>query len=318
MAPLLHECLAEAIGTGFIVIFGVGSVCCAVLTGALQGLLQVALVWAIAVALAIYATGAVSGAHLNPAVSLALAAWRPEAFPRRKLVPYVAAQMAGAVAAGCINLAVFGELFDRFDAKRGCRRGEPCSVFSAMAFGEYAPNPGAFGADWANGAPDFAGPHVVLLVEAWGTFVLMYLILALTNPAAEVPKAAQPPLIGLAVAALIACYAPITQAGWNPARDLGPRLVAWAAGYGKVALPGPRSDFWAYVVGPCLGALCAVPVYDRTLGAGLRPADVELSECATDASGEPCQLIEGKCVRLESGCEVRARPVGKERAGQAS
>jgi len=56
------------------------------------------------------------------------------------------------------------------------------------------------------------------------------------------------------VAVNLALYAPITQAGWNPARDFGPRVIACAAGWGKVAIPGPQNGFWVYVVGPCLGA----------------------------------------------------------------
>lgn len=58
----------------------------------------------------------------------------------------------------------------------------------------------------------------------------------------------------LTVAVNLALYAPITQAGWNPARDFGPRVIACAAGWGKVAIPGPQNGFWVYVVGPCLGA----------------------------------------------------------------
>src|SRR5205085_9432199 len=84
--------LGEVLGTLLLVLFGTGSVACAVLTGALQGLWQVAVVWGFGVTLAIYCSAALSGAHLNPAVSLAFALWRADRFPRRRLVPYWLAQ----------------------------------------------------------------------------------------------------------------------------------------------------------------------------------------------------------------------------------
>ena len=75
-----------------------------------------------------------------------------------------------------------------------------------------------------------------------------------------------PFFIGFTVAVLICLFAPITQAGWNPARDFGPRLVAWMAGFGSVAIPGPRGGFWIYIVGPFAGALTGAFIYDRMIG----------------------------------------------------
>ncbi len=85
-------------------------------------------------------------------------------------------------------------------------------------------------------------------------------------------------LVGATVAALIAVFAPVTQAGWNPARDLGPRLVALLAGYGAVALPGPQGGFWIYLVGPLLGGPLGGLLYERAVRphlAGRLPAGSE-------------------------------------------
>ena len=87
--------VGEVLGTFLLVLFGTGSVACAVLTGALQGLWQVAVVWAFGVTIAIYCSAALSGAHLNPAVSLAFALLSPRSFPLERLLPYVLAQLAG-------------------------------------------------------------------------------------------------------------------------------------------------------------------------------------------------------------------------------
>src|SRR5215210_1069569 len=96
MQKLMSALVGEALGTFLMVLFGTGSVACAVLTGALQGLWQVAVVWGFGVTIAIYCSAALSGAHLNPAVSLAFALLRPKSFPRGLLLPYCLAQLFGA------------------------------------------------------------------------------------------------------------------------------------------------------------------------------------------------------------------------------
>src|SRR5436309_15961580 len=96
-SSLSSRCMAEALGTFLLVFFGCGAVHVAVLTGALAGLWQVAVVWAVAIMLAIYLVGGISGAHINPAITLALAAWGR--FPWRDVACYVLGQLAGAFAA---------------------------------------------------------------------------------------------------------------------------------------------------------------------------------------------------------------------------
>jgi len=252
LAKFFHQCMAEFFGTLFIVLFGVGSVCSAVSSGMLMGLWQVAVVWGFGVALAIYATAAVSSAHLNPAVTLACAV--TGRFPFRLVVPYWVAQMLGGFVGGLINLSVFGPLINAMEDDHG--------VTTAMMFGEYFPHPGLDG-----NVPDVSVGHA-LGVEAWGTGILMFIILVLTDPSncCLRNKDAAPLLIGFTVAVLISCYAPLTQAGFNPARDFGPRLAAALAGWGETAIPGPRSGFWVYVVGPLLGAPLGAVLYDQTMG----------------------------------------------------
>src|ERR671939_232713 len=107
MQKLTSALVGEVLGTFLLVLFGTGPVACAVLTGALQGLWQVAVVWGLGVAIAIYTSAALSGAHLNPAVTAAFALVRPQRFPRSRALPYVAAQVAGAEIAALIVWAVF-------------------------------------------------------------------------------------------------------------------------------------------------------------------------------------------------------------------
>ncbi|MBI4312823.1 MAG: aquaporin [Chloroflexi bacterium] len=259
---LLQQCIAETVGTFLLVLFGTGAVASAVLTGAQVGLWQVAVVWGLGVTFAIYATAAVSGAHLNPAVSLAFALLRPREFPLRKLVPYWGAQLLGGVLAGLVILLVFGPFIARFEAAQGLVRGNAGSELSAMVFGEYFPNPAMFGT--GDAAHALISPLGAATVEGLGTAVLAFMVFALTdrrNTGLPV-KYLAPPLIGFTVAALISLFAPLTQAGWNPARDFGPRIVAFLAGWGSIAIPGPYGGFWVYIAGPLIGAPLGAAVYD--------------------------------------------------------
>lgn len=263
---LLHQCIAECLGTMFIVIFGVGSVCTAVLTDSNVHLWHIAVVWGFGVALAILSTASVSGAHLNPAVSLAFSLFRPKDFPFAKLLPYWLAQYTGGVLGGAMNLLIFGPLFRQFEIENGIIRGETNSLKTAKAFGEYFPS-----YDENMIEKDVISTPFAMMVEAWGTAVLMFMILALTDPRQKIMhnKELLPFYIGFTVAVLISLYAPLTQAGWNPARDFGPRLVAAMAGWGRVAIPGPKNSFWIYIIGPKIGAPLGALLYDLLINPGL-------------------------------------------------
>ncbi len=268
----LRMSAGETVGTYLLVLFGTGSVAAAVITGAQVGLWQVAAVWGFGIALAIYATAALSGAHLNPAVSLAFAIFRPKEFPVSRLPLYWVSQMAGGVMAGATIWWLFGNFISRFEATNGLVRGEPGSQHSAMVFGEYFPNPDVFGTGAS--AQDLISPTGAMVVEAFGTGVLVLLIFSLVDKRAGglSPGRLAPLFIGFAVAILISLFAPLTQGGWNPARDFGPRLVALAAGWGSIAIPGPQNGFWVYIVGPLIGGPLGAAVHEILLRRGPREA----------------------------------------------
>ena len=272
--PALRETsrvvIGEAVGTYILVLFGTGSVAAAVATDAQVGLWQVAVVWAFGVALAIYVTANVSGAHLNPAVSLAFAIFRRREFSFRMLPLYWTAQLIGSVLAGVTVLAVFSAFIVRFETENGIVRGEDGSQLSAMMFGEYFPNPEMYGT--GPEAAALISPAGAVFVEGFGTAILALVIFSLTDRrnAGLSTKNMTPLLIGFTVAALISLFAPLTQAGWNPARDFGPRIVAFFAGWGSVAIPGPSNGFWVYIVGPMIGAPVGAAVHEFLVRPGLR------------------------------------------------
>jgi len=246
---LRRQLLAELIGTFLIVQVGTGSVMSAIFTDSLVGLFQIASVWIIAVTIAICTTASISGAHLNPAISIAFAAVRPsETFGWRKVIPYSLAQLLGAVLGSCLNLVLYGSLISAFETNNGIVRGTASGLASARAFGEYFASP--------------VSTATAFLAEVMGTGILSFVIFALTNSKNDGVKGGFiPPLIGLTVGALIAVLAPLTQAGFNPARDFGPRIVAWFAGWHLVAF----TKCWVYIIGPIIGALLGASVADHLL-----------------------------------------------------
>jgi len=256
---LTGECLSEFLGTLILVFFGVGAVNAAVLTGAQAGLWQVAIVWGIAIALAIYTTGAVSGCHINPAITIAMAVWR--GFPRAKIAPYILAQVAGAFCGSLILYGLFHDIIPNFEPAHNLVRGEPGSQLSAMVFGEYFPNPAIFGT-----TPEAfrqVSHATAMLAETIGTAFLAGFVFSLTEPRnSEAPKFMVPLFIGLTVSIIISIVAPLTQAALNPARDFGPRLLSYLFGWGEIAIPGPRGGFFTvYILSPIIGAVFGAGVY---------------------------------------------------------
>src|SRR6476469_5254795 len=119
--PVPKWAIGEFFGTFLLVFFGCGSVCAAVTTGAQVGVFQVAIVWGLGIATAIYLTGSLSSAHLNPAVTIASAAW--SRFPVRLVLPYVLVQMLGAFAAAAVLFSIFSGAIGGFEAKHNIVRG---------------------------------------------------------------------------------------------------------------------------------------------------------------------------------------------------
>lgn len=271
---LLYECMAEFWGTMMIVIFGVGSIHAAVVVNAHAELWHVAMMWGFGVAVAIYCTASVSGGHLNPALSLAFAIFRPNKFPWTKLGWYWLAQILGGTAGGAMNLLLYQTFIERFEGLNEIDRGSEGSELSAMVFGEYFPNP-----SWAQanrvGDENMNGlvrPFGAFCVEAWMTGILMFVVLAVTDDKQKIlpRKELAPFIIGLLVSVLVGLYGPLTMVCVNPARDFGPRVVAAIAGWDSIAFPGPRDGFWVYILGPMVGASLGALAYVTTIEPGLR------------------------------------------------
>ena len=273
MGPF-RKCIAEFFGTYLLVFLGCGVVHGAVLTGSLAGLWQVAIVWGVAVMLAIYVTGSTSGAHINPAMTLAFALRGRFSWPL--VVPYIASQLIGAFAAAATLFVLFGPFLEAKEREKQVTRGGPGSEVTAMCYGEYFPSPGPLAAapgpyseQAARELAAMVPESTAVLAEALGTLLLALVVFAVTDPRNNGGPGTNlaPVFIGLTIAALIAAIAPLTQACFNPARDFGPRLFAYLAGWGSVAIPGPTPNGFltVYIIAPIVGAAAGACLYDGIL-----------------------------------------------------
>jgi len=252
-----REFIGEFIGTFILVLFGCGSVAVSVLFNAHQGLLQIALVWGFGVSLAIYATRHLSCAHLNPAVTLALVTGKR--MQARKMPTYLLAQFLGAIAAGLLLYALFSPSIAAFEQTQQIVRGSPESTQVAKIFGEYYQLPGN---------PAVVSLPLAAAVEALGTFLLVLMVFSLTEGCnlGRPDDNLAPIFIGLTVTSVISLLGPLTQAGLNPARDLGPRLVAMIFGWGLAALPDKQGGFfWVYILAPIVGGQIASLFFTKVL-----------------------------------------------------
>lgn len=252
-----REFIGEALGTFVLVLFGCGSVAVSVLFNAHQWLMQVALAWGIGVTLAIYLTRHLSCAHLNPAVSLAMVA--SGRMSPQKMPVYLVAQFTGAILAGLTLYLLFSPSIAAYEHARGIVRGTAESVKTAMMFGEYYPNPGTAA---------IVSLPLAIGAEAFGTFLLVLMIFAMTEGCnvGRPDDALAPVFIGLTVTSIICLIAPLTQAGLNPARDFGPRLVAWLTGWGDAAFPDHVGGFFhVYILAPLIGGVIAALFFVRIL-----------------------------------------------------
>ena len=279
---LWAELGAEFVGTFILMLFGNGAVVVSVATGSYD-LWAVSLMWFVGVSLAIYAAGAVSGAHINPAVTLSFAAFTE--FPWRKVGPYVVAQVLGAFTASVAIYVAFHGVINNFEAANNIVRGEPGSQLSAMVFTTYAPNPAIVGTGTA--AFDqvplwtwFASEMIITALLVFGVFYIIEEVNA-GRPLANIG----PAVIGILVAGLVAYEAPVSMAALNPARDLGPRVFALLAGWGDIALPGPRAGFWIPTVSTVVGGLIGGAIYTY-LYKRVYPTPAEVGEEPPEVRGE--------------------------------
>lgn len=226
--PLIYRLIAELAGTAMLVLFGAGSVVAALTIGdgslSYAGLGFIALTFAIVVAVVIHSLGHVSGAHINPAVTFALAVTKR--FAWSEVGPYMLAQLLGGAVGAFVVVAMFGS--------------------DAVDLG------GVGGTALGDGVSFGAG----VVAEVVGTFILVFTIMAVAVDS-RAAKGWAGLMIGLAVACAVLVIGPLTGASLNPARTFGPNVAASLFGGSS-----DWAQFALYCIGPLLGAVAAAVSYD--------------------------------------------------------
>ena len=240
-----REAAAEFFGTMILIAFGVGVVAQTVLSGNANGsVLSINIAWGIAVMLGIYTAGGVSGAHLNPAVTIALAVHRQ--FPWSKVLPYSIAQVAGAFAGAALVYVTYREAFGAFDSGVRAVQG---ATGTAGIFATY-PQPYL----------SIAGGFVDQVI---GTMLLMAGVMAVTDQKNVAPPAwLTGPLVGVLVVGIGMAFGFNAGYAINPARDLGPRLFTFVAGWGGDVFTAGNGWWWVPIVAPIIGAILGAFLYD--------------------------------------------------------
>jgi MIP family channel proteins len=247
---LVREVLAECLGTFVLIVFGVAVVAQTVLSRQAAGsALAINIGWGLAVTMACYVSAGVSGAHLNPAVTIALAVHRR--FPVSKIAPYVAGQMVGAFLASVVVFVTYREALDAFDG--GMRQ----ISGAAGTAGIWATYPQAF-------LSTFPGGFIDQIV---GTALLVGVIFAMTDTRSSPPPSGTTPVVvGLLVLLIGMTFGFNSGYAINPARDLAPRVFTAIAGWGGGVFSAGNSWWWVPVVAPCIGGVIGGWVYDLFIG----------------------------------------------------
>jgi glycerol uptake facilitator protein len=208
--------------------------------------------WCLAVAFAVYVAGGITGAHINPAISLG-AAIRKQ-LPWGKFPGYVVAQVLGCFVGAALVFLVYNNAINHFDQMNNIVKGTPKSLPTYSTFATFP-------------APYFHNVLGPLIDQIVGTFFLALFVFAITDEF-NLPVRANlgPWMVGMVVMAIGISFGANAGYAINPARDFGPRIFAWIAGWGKLAMPGDygwiNNYFWVPIVGPLIGGAIAAFAYD--------------------------------------------------------
>ncbi|KAF9523232.1 aquaporin-like protein [Crepidotus variabilis] len=249
---VLHQELAEFFGMTVFIFFGTAVNCQVVLstnTGIASSpkgeFLSQTLGWGIGLAIGAWVSGGISGGHLNPAVTLAMATWR--GFPWRRVPGYIFAQLWGGIVGAGLVYGTYHEAINIFEGGRGRRTSATASMFVTYAL-------------------EYPSAATCFFTEFLGTAILVFTVMATTNKKLKVVAESVgllPLALFLVLTGLSSAFGMQTSWAFNPARDFGPRVLLSFVGYGK-QLYTYRNEYWIWcpIMAPFLGGQVAAAFYE--------------------------------------------------------
>jgi len=251
-SSLSAELFAEFLGTLVLVLFGNGVVAMVILFGSgipgqivNGGYTNITFAWGLGVTMGVYIAGRITGGHINPAVTIAVAIFRE--FPWRKVIPYCLVQTAGAFVAAAIVFWDYHPAFLKLD---------PTLEHTAGVFTTFPAFPQILSAGF--------------LDQVIGTALLLLMIFAITDERNQPPGNLGPLMIGLVVVVIGMSFGGMHGYPINPARDFGPRLFTVTAGFKNNGLTDGTNVFLVPIFGPIVGGIIGAAVYDYGIRRFLR------------------------------------------------
>lgn len=246
---MFGECFGELIGTFIFMFIGTGTVASLVAAGTNITFWDLSICWGLAITMAVFIVGLVSGAHLNPSVTIALAVWK--GFDKAKVVPYIISQIIGAFLAAALTYGLYGGAITAYENTKNIVRASNAGWATAGIFTTFP----------RTGLTMFNAFMVELCITAF----LVLLIFAVSDGRNQsCPKAGFPAIaIGLTVAFIGVSFGPLTGFSMNFARDFGPRLFCMIAGWGPSVLGPNGYGLIVPLFAPIIGGVIGGGIYEK-------------------------------------------------------
>ncbi|QLL40686.1 aquaporin family protein [Buchnera aphidicola (Aphis craccivore)] len=229
---ILQQCIAEFLGTGLIIFFGVGCLAASKLTNFHFNKYEMSIIWGFSVALSIYLSISISGAHLNPAITIFF--WLFYKFNKKKVIPYIISQISGAFFFTILIYYIYHNLLISFEHKYNITRGTKESLQLASIFCVYPQK------------NYILIRNFILEIIISIFFIIALMIINDKKNFFVIQKKFNPCLIGILVAIINISLGSLNNIILNPAHDLGPRIFLSLIGWGKIAFTGVNNSYFSY------------------------------------------------------------------------
>ncbi|ANZ22519.1 glycerol transporter [Buchnera aphidicola (Diuraphis noxia)] len=241
---MIKQCIVEFFGTGLITFFGTSSIAASKLTNVHLNQFEISCILGLSVSISIYLSHTISGAHLNPAITIFF--WLSSKFNKKKVIPYIISQIFGAFIFTMLIYYLYYNILISFEEKNNIIRGSQESVSLASIFCIY---------------PKYNNSFIYnSIIEIFTTAFFIIILLEFNNKKNNYLlsySSISPILIGILVFIINITISPLSNVSLNPARDLGPKIFLSLTGWGLLSFTGGNSFSYCLipVLGPILGAI---------------------------------------------------------------